>query len=495
MVDVSVIGREKCKYCKITSAKAPEVEGADEVDGKWIRCDVCKQWIHYSCVNLTQTQADAVSKYHCPDCTRSHGPSEAVRVSKRRKTAIDYVALDSGDTMGSTMVHAYCGLFKTRQFDTSHIKEMKGSDLTAEWAETSGLKEPVIVRKEFITDLGLSIPSDLDVHQVSELVGKDSSVEVIDVVSQGLSPGWTMGKWEQYYYGKEESEKRRRIHNVISLEFSDTLLSKLIQRPQFVRDMDLVDKVWPQDLMARGDFPKVKLYCLMSVQDSYTDFHIDFGGSSVFYHVCQGSKTFLFIPPTKVNLSKYMKWCNSPDQSSQFFGDICSECYRVDLQKNDTLIIPSGWIHAVYTPIDSLVIGGNFLTAINIPMQIGVTDVEKKTKVPKKFRFPHFRRVLWFTACYYYDHQLSDFKISDFEIEGLQQLLQLLSQEVKKAEDREKDDEKNKTDKISFKGLPSQVKVNPRAFLEKFATYIHELLSKKKEHVVKNEEKKQVKQE
>lgn len=34
------------------------------------------------------------------------------------------------------------------------------------------------------------------------------------------------------------------------------------------------------------------------------------------------------------------------------------------------MFIPTGWIHAVLTPIDSLVFGGNFLHSLNIPMQL-----------------------------------------------------------------------------------------------------------------------------
>jgi F-box and leucine-rich repeat protein 10/11 len=465
MADVSVPSKqERCKFCK----DVPEHSARDEDAEQWIKCDACKQWIHYLCVNLTETEAASLSTYHCPDCAGEYGPSQGIRMSKRKRTAIDYVALDSGDTMASTMIHPYCGLFKTRKFDTEHVKEMKGSDLTAKWAEATGMLEPVIIRKQFMADLDLGIPSDLDVHKVCELVGEDSLLEVIDVVSQGLSPGWTMGKWRDYYYS--QPSKRSRIHNVISLEFSNTKLSKVIQRPRFVRNMDLVDKVWPAILSEKGDFPKVKLYCLMSVQDSYTDFHIDFGGSSVFYHVCRGIKTFLFIPPTKTNLAKYAKWCNSSDQSSQFFADLCSDSYRVDLQQNDTLIIPSGWIHAVYTPVDSLVIGGNFLTPINMPMQIELTNIEKKTKVPKKFRFPHFMRVLWFTAHYYFDKLPARENLSAFEIEGLRPMLNVLLEESEKLQADEK------LAKESLKGLPSQVKLNPKAFVENFGRYVYYVL-------------------
>lgn len=35
-------------------------------------------------------------------------------------------------------------------------------------------------------------------------------------------------------------------------------------------------------------YPKVQKYCLMSVKGCYTDFHIDFGGTSVWYHILRG---------------------------------------------------------------------------------------------------------------------------------------------------------------------------------------------------------------
>ena len=37
--------------------------------------------------------------------------------------------------------------------------------------------------------------------------------------------------------------------------------------------------------------PEVAKYCLMSPQSSYTDFHVDFGGSSVWYSVVRVSQT------------------------------------------------------------------------------------------------------------------------------------------------------------------------------------------------------------
>lgn len=54
-------------------------------------------------------------------------------------------------------------------------------------------------------------------------------------------------------------------------------------------------------------------------------------------------------------------------------GDFgCAALCRVVLNAGETLMIPSGWIHAVFTPKPSLVFGGNFLHSLNIPMQLQV---------------------------------------------------------------------------------------------------------------------------
>lgn len=64
-------------------------------------------------------------------------------------------------------------------------------------------------------------------------------------------------------------------------------------------------------------------------------------------------------------------------------------------------IIPSGWIHAVYTPEDALVIGGNFLHGYNIKMQLKIYEIEQITQVPLKFQFPYFLRMNLYAAMRY----------------------------------------------------------------------------------------------
>lgn len=60
-------------------------------------------------------------------------------------------------------------------------------------------------------------------------------------------------------------------------------LSNLVETPKIVRKLSWVENLWPEECIFER--PNVQKYCLMSVRDSYTDFHIDFGGTSVWYHV------------------------------------------------------------------------------------------------------------------------------------------------------------------------------------------------------------------
>ncbi|XP_013855734.1 lysine-specific demethylase 2A, partial [Austrofundulus limnaeus] len=235
------------------------------------------------------------------------------------------------------------------------------------------------------------------------LVGSRRLIDVMDVSTQ-KGTEMSLAQWTRYF--ETPPCQRERLYNVISLEFSHTKLEALVNRPTTVDLIDWVDNMWPRHLKERQrdstnsindmQYPKVQKYCLMSVQGCYTDFHIDFGGTSVWYHILRGSKVFWLIPPTHSNLELYESWVLSGKQGDVFLGDRASDCQRIELKQGCTFIIPSGWIHAVYTPVDSIVFGGNFLHSFNIPMQLNICSIEDRTRVPVKFRFPFFTEMSWY---------------------------------------------------------------------------------------------------
>jgi [histone H3]-dimethyl-L-lysine9 demethylase len=156
--------------------------------------------------------------------------------------------------------------------------------------------------------------------------------------------------------------------------------------------------------------PYVEHFCLMGMKDSYTDFHIDFGGSSVWYHVFRvlpiphlytdkempstipGRKSVLHRTPVRPepgglsglaeeqaarrNLlrrtvaarPKTLSTARSRAGNSVFAQ--WSAIYLTSFRMNNSSFPFQGWIHSVYTPKDSIVFGGNFLHNLNVPMQL-----------------------------------------------------------------------------------------------------------------------------
>lgn len=246
------------------------------------------------------------------------------------------------------------------------------------------------------------------------------------MASQSGLHSWTLGRWADYY----EDPNREKVRNVISLELSSSPIKDRVASPKFVRQIDWVEQHWPGDLKAQDIYPQVSKYCLMSPGESWTDWHIDFSASSVFYHILRGRKVFYFISPTPDNLRKYEIWSGSANQQSGvWLGDECDRVYKVELKPGNTLIIPSGWIHCVYTPSDALVIGGNFLHSYNIPLELRVYQIELNTKVPKRFRFPYFVSMCWYVGWHY--HRLLETEKTKHTLKGTEVISRRVLQNLK----------------------------------------------------------------
>ncbi|GIY20312.1 hypothetical protein CDAR_206162 [Caerostris darwini] len=287
-------------------------------------------------------------------------------------------------------------------FESCFVDEMTGDDFNLKYLQENGFVKPVLFKDK--AGLGMRMPSaNFTVNDVRQCVGSRRMLDVMDVTTQ-KDIEMTMKDWCRYF----ENPNREQLLNVISLEFSHTRLENYVESPTVVRQVDWVDWVWPRHLkesqtegtnsLDEMKYPKVQKYCLMSVKGCYTDFHIDFGGTSVWYHILRGKKVFWLIPPTEKNLALYENWVLSGKQGDVFFGDTVEKCARVHLESGDTFFIPTGWIHAVYTPEDTIVFGGNFLHNFGIEKQLRIAEVEDLTHVPVKFRYPFYNEILWYVV-------------------------------------------------------------------------------------------------
>ncbi|XP_026671265.1 histone lysine demethylase PHF8-like isoform X2 [Ceratina calcarata] len=359
-----------------------------------IQCDVCKEWYHGGCVSIKEYMSIDLDKYHCPRCETMCGPSlMKVRLNWHRH---DYSEPDADAKPVQTGTPVFIRELKSRHFPKADevVKHIRGQQLTLQYLQTNGFEAPIIIDGKDGLDMTVP-PPNFSVYDIESYIGGDRDMDVIDVTRQS-NIRMKLRDFVEYY----NSPCRTRVLNVISLEFTNTGLSPMVEAPYIARKLDWVNSVWPRDWPEDSDIkrPEVQKYCLMGVKDSFTDFHIDFGGTSVWYHVLRGEKVFYLIKPTPANLQLYQHWMCSSTQSETFFGDQADACYKCILKQGQTMMIPTGWIHAVLTPVDSLVFGGNFVHSLNIPMQIQIYELERKMKTPTKFQYPGFETVNWFAA-------------------------------------------------------------------------------------------------
>ncbi|XP_071761776.1 lysine-specific demethylase 7A isoform X1 [Centroberyx gerrardi] len=355
-----------------------------------IECDICKDWFHGSCVQVEEHHAVDIDVYHCPNCDVVHGPS----LMKKRNNwhRHDYTEPDDGTKPVQAGTPVFIKELQNRTFASGEeiMMQMKGEQVTPRYLERHGFSYPIAVTE--MEGLGLKLPPPtFSVKDVEQYVGGDKIIDVIDVARQADSK-MKLSEFIKYF----SKPHRPKVLNLISLEFSDTKMSELVVVPDVAQKMSWVENYWPDDSF----FPKpfVQKYCLMGVKDSYTDFHIDFGGTSVWYHVLWGEKIFYLIKPTPTNLALYEAWSSSPNQSEVFFGDKVEKCYKCVVPQGTTLLIPTGWIHAVLTSQDCMAFGGNFLHNLNIGMQLRCYEMERRLKTPDLFKFPYFEAICWYVA-------------------------------------------------------------------------------------------------
>ena len=236
----------------------------------------------------------------------------------------------------------------------------------------------------------MEVPApDFSVNDVIKKVGENHVIDVLEDDTQKVKK-MKFREFAKYY--NEEASRRKKQLNAIPLEVSEHGFKDIV-RPRVINSLDWIDLCWPKHLRW---CPKVKKYCLMSVKGCYTDFHVNFGGTSVWYYIVRGRKMFWLIRPCGPNLRIYEAWLGYHDKKKVFFPDLVNECQLVTLEQGMTFMIPSGWIHGVYTQEDSLVFGGNFLHSLDMPMQIRIAESEVECKVDVESRFPHLDRLLWY---------------------------------------------------------------------------------------------------
>eukprot|EP00890_Picochlorum_soloecismus_P006256 jgi/Picsp_1/6631/NSC_03974-R1_domain-containing histone demethylation protein 1 len=247
---------------------------------------------------------------------------------------------------------------------------------------------------EVRADLCMHIPTNTcSLDGLEKVLSGYEDIPTIDVEKQEEGPSMSFLQLKEYF--SKPRRKRDRLLNVVSFNLGDTEYGNYIVPPVAVRDLDLATRAWPASNSEA--MPNTLTYLLMGPAGAYTDWHVDMGGSSVWYHVVSGCKVFLAAPPTDINRNKFLEWSTTMSQS-EFLGDSLRGLVRIKLRPGDTLFLPGGWFHAVSTPEDSIVVGGNFVCPLHYENIFHVIEIEKKLRVKADFQYPQHQKLIYYAA-------------------------------------------------------------------------------------------------
>lgn len=241
-----------------------------------------------------------------------------------------------------------------------------------------------------------------------EHLGPEYQWLVINSDKQTGDQGMSLKNFLKLFISAESGKpiKRPSILNSLSNNLHKIdALARLLEPPNYTRFCS-----WTRRLKLP---PQVEHYLLISMAGSFTDFHTDFGGSSVSYYLLIGSKIFWFVRPTSKNLRAFKAWSalsKEENLRTPFIPYLKAQnpeanVYRLELSPGQTLFVPTGWIHAVMTPKDSVAVGANFLQSANPSLQVTIhkeIDLQLETVTNEaaaddgqSFLFPQFRLLNW----------------------------------------------------------------------------------------------------
>ncbi|KAI1705109.1 jmjC domain, hydroxylase domain-containing protein [Ditylenchus destructor] len=377
------------------------------------------------CVDIEDYEEPLILKYHCDECQRNgHGHSEMKPWHNEHRH--DFFAADENDKPTQIGTKAFIREFLKTHFEIPEVPPEvvpvyeNGHDFMREFDFENEWEKPYKVLN--MSGLGMKMPGPgFTLDNVIGIMGDDFLVDTIDVYAQRTHL-MSLGRFKTFW--ELDHKDRERLYNILSLEFSQTKFEEIVKSPDLARRLSWAYKYWrgaksrsvedesagvsmlencsaPFREMHKESEPLVEHFCLMGMEGSFTDFHIDFGGSSVWYHVYEGEKIFYVVKPTEPNLLSFKKHQMSKRYKERFFGKKFKSnggLLRLHVRAGETLFIPSGWIHAVYTPVDSIVFGGNFIHHLNLKMQLRIYDFEKDTNVDDRWLYPKFELCNWYYA-------------------------------------------------------------------------------------------------
>lgn len=264
---------------------------------------------------------------------------------------------------------------------------MRGQQLTLKDLVISGFDKPILIETkdglEIMTDPSFNFDTILSYYAPDHLI---EATEVTRQIKVKLKISYFVDQLKR-------PQERHDIYSTVLNISKNHKLCKNFLPPRIVQKLSWVDMYWPNVPFK----PQLSKYCIISMENSFKDFHIDIGASSAWYHIIQGEQIFYMIEPNEDNLKKFEKWLNMPKSNETMFFVNSDKVLKVKVSAGETIFIPNGWIYSTLSIEDTMVFCGYFLHSLSISTQVYINDFLRKFN-NDELLFPSYELTSWYAA-------------------------------------------------------------------------------------------------
>jgi len=162
----------------------------------------------------------------------------------------------------------------------------------------------------------------------------------------------TLRAFEKAFYDTSQSVK------ALSLRGWDTPLQDSMGASSPMKDLSLVSLL--ADLDLRHELEALTTYVQPVNAGCLTEFHCDFAGTVVQAYLQTGIKLWFLFPWSPGSLERLAEWQSGP-RSMWFPAFLRQKVYCIKQEAGQTILLPSGWFHAIYTVEDAVTFASNYL--------------------------------------------------------------------------------------------------------------------------------------
>lgn len=142
----------------------------------------------------------------------------------------------------------------------------------------------------------------LTFEKISQILGEKCKMPITDYLDPRKKLSTQMKQWKPIWMKGFERQHTIFVHN---FEYSKTGLASLVGIPTTIKNIDIISNLWPKDLSAKGEHPKVSQFLSMIPASAFMHFNLDSGGSSMWYNLIKGEQIIYLVPPLEKNLNAF----------------------------------------------------------------------------------------------------------------------------------------------------------------------------------------------